>query len=114
MDTPCNAGNLMKPPKNRVCGARTRAGTPCKNWSMQHRARCRMHGGKSPRGIGSPTFRHGRYSRDFVGHLLWEFGLTTDGTPTPREVRRERALRDAIERWGTRGPTVAPKSKATP
>lgn len=98
MDTPCNGGNPLKPPADRVCGARTRDGTPCQNWTMQHRARCRMHGGKSPRGIGSRTFKHGRYSRDGIGHLLWYFGFTTDGTPTPREVRRERSLREAMNR----------------
>lgn len=29
------------------CGARTRAGTPCKARAMDGRARCRMHGGLS-------------------------------------------------------------------
>ena len=29
------------------CGAKTRAGTPCKNPAVRGRRRCRMHGGKS-------------------------------------------------------------------
>src|SRR5690625_2536323 len=33
--------------KNRKrCGAKTRSGKPCKNWTMKN-GRCRMHGGKS-------------------------------------------------------------------
>ncbi len=34
-------------PAKQVCGARTRAGTPCKNWPIRGRSRCRLHGGKS-------------------------------------------------------------------
>ena len=30
-----------------ACGAKTRAGTPCKNPAVRGKARCRMHGGKS-------------------------------------------------------------------
>lgn len=30
----------------KLCGAKTRAGTPCKNYAMAN-GRCRMHGGKS-------------------------------------------------------------------
>ena len=62
----------MEPPPNRVYGARTRAGTPCKNWTVWGRPRCRLHGGKSYSGIASPLYKHGRFSRDPLGHLLWE------------------------------------------
>jgi hypothetical protein len=52
------------------CGAKTRAGTPCKSPAM-HNARCRMHGGKStgPRTaegrerIRSAILKHGKYSQ---------------------------------------------------
>ncbi len=48
----------------RQCGAKTRAGTPCKTPPMRDRTRCRMHGGTSP---GAPkgnryAWKHGRYS----------------------------------------------------
>lgn len=35
-----------KPHANNLCGAKTRAGNPCKNRAMAN-GRCRMHGGKS-------------------------------------------------------------------
>ncbi len=50
-------------PRNRLCGAKTRAGTPCKNWGRWWSGRCRMHGGMSPGSIASPAFKHGWYSR---------------------------------------------------
>ena len=33
--------------RGQRCGAKTRAGTPCKNPAVTGKARCRMHGGKS-------------------------------------------------------------------
>lgn len=47
----------------RYCGAKTRAGTPCKNvagYKTDHvgEGRCHLHGGKSP---GAPL-KHGRYA----------------------------------------------------
>jgi hypothetical protein len=35
-----------KNPMNSNCGARTRAGTPCRRWPMPN-GRCRLHGGSS-------------------------------------------------------------------
>ncbi len=54
--------NLSNVPRERQCGAKTRAGGPCRNWGMQPSGRCRMHGGKSYGGIASPTFKHGWHS----------------------------------------------------
>jgi hypothetical protein len=45
-----------------LCGAKTRSGEPCKQAPMPN-GRCRMHGGKSLRGMESPNLKHGRYSR---------------------------------------------------
>ena len=36
---------------------------------MRPTGRCRMHGGTSPFGIGSPTLKHGYYSRDLLTRL---------------------------------------------
>jgi hypothetical protein len=48
------------------CGARTRAGHPCKQAAVKGRARCRMHGGAKgsggPRGYRNGNFRHGLYT----------------------------------------------------
>ena len=57
-------------PVRRPCGARTRAGSPCKNWTVRGNSRCRMHGGKStgprtPEGLERSrraNLKHGRYS----------------------------------------------------
>ncbi len=45
------------------CGAklRRRKGT-CQNWGMEN-GRCRMHGGATPKGIESSSWKHGRYSK---------------------------------------------------
>ena len=51
------------PPAERRCGARTRSGTPCKNWACRRRSRCPKHGGKSLGGMASPSLKHGWYSR---------------------------------------------------
>lgn len=45
-----------------ICGAKTRAGTPCQRSPLAGRTRCKLHGGASPRGVASPAFRHGRFS----------------------------------------------------
>jgi hypothetical protein len=48
--------------KAKRCGARTRAGTPCKGLAMMN-GRCRLHGGRSLRGIAHPNYKHGRRSK---------------------------------------------------
>ena len=40
----------------RLCGAKTRAGTPCKNALMVPALRCSKHGGKTP-------IKHGQRSK---------------------------------------------------
>lgn len=35
------------PPPDATCGARTRAGTPCKRRDIYNSGRCRLHGGLS-------------------------------------------------------------------
>jgi hypothetical protein len=52
----------------RQCGAKTRAGTPCKSAPVRGRTRCRMHGGTSP---GAPkgnryAWKHGWYSAESI------------------------------------------------
>jgi hypothetical protein len=44
-----------------ICGAKKRNGEPCQSKPMPN-GRCRMHGGTSRIGIGSGTYKHGRYS----------------------------------------------------
>lgn len=51
------------------CGARTRAGTPCECPAIRGRARCRLHGGKSPgapRGSANGRFKDGHWTREAI------------------------------------------------
>lgn len=60
-------GNMRKAPR---CGARTRAGPPCRQAAVTGRARCRMHGGAKgsggPRGERNGNFKHGLWTRESV------------------------------------------------
>lgn len=55
------------------CGAKTRDGDPCKNPPMRGAKRCRMHGGKSPRGLAHPSTKHGRRSIDLPTRMLADY-----------------------------------------
>ncbi len=62
------ARRLANLAKARRCGAKTRAGHPCKQAAVRDRARCRMHGGAKgsggPRGNRNGNFRHGAYTHE--------------------------------------------------
>jgi hypothetical protein len=47
----------------KQCGARTRKGTPCKQLPAAGRERYAYHGGKTPRGIASPHWKYGMFSK---------------------------------------------------
>ena len=55
-----------------ICGAKTRAGTPCQKARAKGRTRCKLHGGATPRGRASPQWKHGRAQRPHnrIGRLL--------------------------------------------
>jgi hypothetical protein len=63
----------------QACGAKTRAGTPCKNPACTGKARCRMHGGKST-GAKTPE------GRAKLKSLHWKHGMST--TAAKAEVKR--------------------------
>ena len=51
----------------KLCGAKTRKGTPCKSPAVHGKNRCRMHGGAA--GSGAPLgnkngLKHGFYTRE--------------------------------------------------
>jgi hypothetical protein len=64
------ARRLANLAKARRCGARTRAGHPCRQAAVSGRARCRMHGGAKgsggPRGDRNGNFKHGLWTRESV------------------------------------------------
>lgn len=55
----------------RLCGAKNRAGEPCRALAIKGRTRCRLHGGRSPAGIGHPRYVHGFYSRYPLARFVW-------------------------------------------
>lgn len=82
-----------KRPHETVCGAKTRAGTPCQNYAMPN-GRCRMHGGKSLNGIAATDQRAGlKYSKYLPGRLLDRYQTAVNDSEL-LELRQEVALID--------------------
>ena len=74
----------------QTCGAKTRSGGQCKNLAMHPAGRCRMHGGKSLRGLASPRYKHGKYSKDTLAQLTRAAAAVLDeGAIEPRSPLAE-------------------------
>jgi hypothetical protein len=62
------ARRLSNLAKARPCGAKTRAGHPCRQAAVRGRSRCRMHGGAKgsggPCGYRNGNFRHGQCTHE--------------------------------------------------
>ena len=73
-----------------ACGAKTRAGTPCKNPAATGQARCRLHGGRStgaktPEGLAKLRALHLKHGRSMTEAKAEARRLAAVG----REVRAE-------------------------
>ena len=68
------------------CGAKTRAGAPCKTPPVRGRTRCRMHGGMSP---GAPKGNRN----------AWKHGLRSATAVAERRRFREllKSLREGLD-----------------
>ncbi len=76
------------------CTAKSkRSGNRCRNNAVTGRNVCRMHGGKSPIGPASATYRDGRHSRYLPTGLREKFKLALDD-PELTSLRDEIALCD--------------------
>ena len=75
------------------CGAKTRSGGTCTQPGMMN-GRCRMHGGKHPRGLASPHYKDGRYSKALPARLAARYAVA-EADPRLLELRDEVALTDA-------------------
>ena len=68
------------------CGAKTRAGSPCRSPSVAGKRRCRMHGGaagiRRPQGARNGNYKHGRYTAETIATRRW----------LRRRIREVRAL----------------------
>lgn len=80
----------------RQCTAKSkRSGRQCRKPAMKGRTVCLAHGGRTPRGVASPNFKTGRYSRSLPGHLVADYkGATHD--PTLLSLRDDIALNEAM------------------
>ncbi len=81
--------NMAKAPR---CGARTRAGHPCRQAAVRGKARCRMHGGA--RGSGGPSGeRNGNFK-----HGLWTCESKEMRKTARAEIREIKSYLQAIGR----------------
>ena len=56
--------------KHRRCKAMSnRSKVQCRKWAVTDREVCRSHGGATPRGIDSASYRHGSYSKALPANL---------------------------------------------
>jgi hypothetical protein len=80
----------------RQCTAGSkRSGEQCRKHAMRGRTVCLAHGGKTPRGVASPHFRTGRYSRSLPGHLVAAYERALHD-PMLLSLRDEIALTDTM------------------
>ena len=77
---------LMK----KICGAKTRKGTPCLRAPMVN-GRCNLHGGKTPIGAALPQFKTGRYSKYLPARLAERYH-EAERDPELLSLRSELAL----------------------
>lgn len=78
----------------KICGAKTSSGGECQSTILCRNGRCRVHGGATPRGVASPHFKHGRYSKSLPAQLGARY-LEAQRDPGLHELRDEIALTDA-------------------
>lgn len=77
------------------CTAKSKqSGERCKRHAAPGRNVCVMHGGRTPRGADSPSFRHGRYSKHLPSRLAATYEASLSD-PALLELREEIALVDA-------------------
>ncbi len=105
---------------DRTCGARTRAGQPCSRpagWGTDHvgEGRCRSHGGCTPRGVDSPHFKTGIYSRyvdpsELVGFDEWRREIG----PTLNFERRLMGIMFIMEQWVYHGSVETKEGETVP
>lgn len=57
------------------CGAKKRKKDGiCMSTNLMPNRKCRLHGGKTPHGVASPNFKHGRFSKYMPEHLAARYG----------------------------------------
>jgi hypothetical protein len=78
-----------------LCGAKTRSGSLCRRRPVNNgTGRCKLHGGRSLRGIASPRFRHGSRSKYLPASLRARY-LRALHDPDLLVLRSDLALQEA-------------------
>lgn len=72
-----------------------RSGERCRDHAMKGKAVCFHHGGKSLRGVASPTLKHGGYSIDLPTRLQSTY-LATESDPRLLDLTADLALNRAF------------------
>jgi hypothetical protein len=52
-----------------LCNGHTAPGVLCEGIAIRGKKKCRKHGGRSLSGMASPTYKHGRYSKDLLAGM---------------------------------------------
>lgn len=84
-------------PREGRCGAKLRLSDPptyCLRFPAKDRDRCRLHGGASPRGVESPSYKGRGYSKDIPAKLMEALAHGLED-PELTSMRHEIALLDA-------------------
>lgn len=93
------------------CNAIKSNGEQCRSFAINGTTKCRAHGGASPRGLASPHYKDGRYSKSLPRHLLTHYkAAMSDGRIV--SLREDIAVVDArfaelLERIDSRETTSA-------
>ena len=80
----------------KICGAKTRSGGLCQQTRLADNGRCRMHGGKTPKGINSPNFKHGRWTTHLPQSVIGKGFREAYQDRTLMQLRQDAALVDAL------------------
>lgn len=85
----------------RQCTATSkRSGQRCRRSAMTDRTVCQVHGGKTPRGVASPHFRHGRYSILLRARPTARVTTNLNDVPEERRCGAKTRSGEPCKNWG--------------
>ena len=80
------------------CNATAKStGNPCRNPAVNGSTKCRLHGGKTPRGANSPNFKHGGRSKYIPQRIMGIYEELADDTEYT-DLRANMRLREMFIR----------------
>lgn len=96
-DRPPRSNPAFTNPNRRICGAKNKAGKPCRRSPSKGRDRCRKHGGASLQGPAHPSFKSGKYSKVLPARYLAAYRDSVNDKHL-MTMREQIAMCDARER----------------